>query len=109
MACRNAGKLEDVLALMRPQTRIHSGVEKHACQGTTLRAIAEKVRSKVFAGVRSGCRRHPFLPTRPHVGYLCGYRSILFDLMARLSPPRRSSATTRPVLVTGASDVAAAL
>src|SRR5260370_14157327 len=43
-----------------------------------------------------------------HVGYLCGYRSILFDLMRDY---RTAAIVTRDkaVLVTGASDVAAAL
>ena len=49
------------------------------------------------------------LSTDPtHVGYLCGYRSILFDLMRDY---RTAAIVTREkaVLVTGASDVAAAL
>jgi Xaa-Pro aminopeptidase len=72
-----------------------------------LRAIAEKVRSKVFAACDDNA--DVIISTDPtHVGYLCGYRSILFDLM---SDYRTAAIVTRDkaVLVTGASDVAAAL
>ncbi|HEY7242925.1 MAG TPA: Xaa-Pro peptidase family protein [Xanthobacteraceae bacterium] len=72
-----------------------------------LRAIAHKVRSKVF----DACDQPVDVivsndPT--HVGYLCGYRSLLLDLMRDY---RTAAIVTREtaVLVTGASDVAAAL
>lgn len=72
-----------------------------------LRTIADKVRHKVFAA----CDRAAdvIISTDPnHVGYLCGYRSLLFDLMRDY----RSAAIVtreRALLVTGASDIAAAL
>src|SRR6516164_6209746 len=72
-----------------------------------LRAIAEKVRSKVFTACDQDA--DVIISTDPtHVGYLCGYRSILFDLMRDY---RAAAIVTRDkaVLVTGASDVAAAL
>src|ERR1700751_2844090 len=72
-----------------------------------LRAIADKVRNKVFAACDQDA--DVILSTDPtHVGYLCGYRSILFDLMRDY---RTAAIVTRDkaVLVTGASDVAAAL
>jgi Xaa-Pro aminopeptidase len=72
-----------------------------------LKTIADKVRVKVFAaGEQAG---DVIITTDPtHVGYLTGYRSILFDLMRDY----RSAAIVsrdKAVLVTGASDVAAAL
>ncbi|MGB6534746.1 MAG: Xaa-Pro peptidase family protein [Xanthobacteraceae bacterium] len=72
-----------------------------------LRTIAGKVRRKVFAA----CERQVdvIVSTDPtHVGYLCGYRSLLFDLMRDY---RAAAIVTRDraVLVTGASDAAAAL
>src|SRR6516164_11531237 len=72
-----------------------------------LRAIAEKVRSKVFTAC--GQDADVVISTDPtHVGYLCGYRSLLFDLMRDY---RSAAIVTRDkaLLVTGASDVAAAL
>lgn len=72
-----------------------------------LKAIAEKVRHKVFASCA-----HPadvIISTDPtHVGYLSGYRSVLFDLMRDY---RSAVIATRDsvALVTGASDAAAAL
>jgi Xaa-Pro aminopeptidase len=70
-----------------------------------LRALAEKVRQKVFAEQTADA----IISTDPtHVGYLCGYRSVLFDLMREY---RCAVVAThdKAVLVTGASDVAAAL
>jgi Xaa-Pro dipeptidase len=72
-----------------------------------LRAIADRVRGKVF----TACDQPVdiIISTDPtHVGYLCGYRSLLFDLMRDY---RTAAVVTRDkaVLVTGASDVAAAL
>lgn len=72
-----------------------------------LKAIAEKVRGKVFAACDQSV--DVIISTDPtHVGYLCGYRSLLFDLMRDY---RTAAIVTRDsaVLVTGASDVAAAL
>jgi len=72
-----------------------------------LRAIAGKVRGKVFTAC--GQDADVVISTDPtHVGYLCGYRSLLFDLMRDY---RSAAIVTRDkaVLVTGASDVAAAL
>lgn len=71
------------------------------------KAIADKVCHKVFAA----CDRpvDVIISTDPtHVGYLCGYRSLLFDLMRDY---RSAAIVTREkaVLVTGASDIAAAL
>ena len=72
-----------------------------------LRVLAEKVRQKVFTACDQAA--DVIISTDPtHVGYLCGYRSILFDLMRDY----RSAAIVsrdKAVLVTGASDVAAAL
>jgi Xaa-Pro dipeptidase len=72
-----------------------------------LRVLADKVRKKVFAA----CNRSAdvLISTDPtHIGYLCGYRSLLFDLMRDY---RSAAIVTREkaVLVTGASDAAAAL
>jgi Xaa-Pro aminopeptidase len=72
-----------------------------------LRALAAKLRNKVFAACDSPA--DVAVSTDPtHVGYLCGYRSILFDLMRDY---RSAAVVTRDkaILVTGASDVAAAL
>jgi Xaa-Pro dipeptidase len=72
-----------------------------------LKAIAEKARHKVFAACEHTV--DAIISTDPtHVGYLCGYRSVLFDLMRDY---RSAIIFTREqaVLVTGASDVAAAL
>ena len=72
-----------------------------------LRAIAEKVRRKVFAACDPAA--DIIISTDPpHVGYLCGYRSLLFDLM-RDYRTAAIVASDKVVLVTGASDVAAAL
>jgi Xaa-Pro aminopeptidase len=72
-----------------------------------LRAIAEKVRHKVFAACDAPA--DIIISTDPtHVGYLCGYRSLLFDLM-RDYRTAAIVARDKAVLVTGASDVAAAL
>jgi Xaa-Pro dipeptidase len=72
-----------------------------------LRVLADKVRKKVFAACDQSA--DVLISTDPtHIGYLCGYRSLLFDLMRDY----RSAAIVtreRAVLVTGASDVAAAL
>jgi Xaa-Pro dipeptidase len=72
-----------------------------------LKGLAGKVRHKVFAA----CDRHVdvIISTDPtHVGYLSGYRSLLFDLMRDY---RAAAIVTRDraVLVTGASDAGAAL
>jgi Xaa-Pro dipeptidase len=72
-----------------------------------LRLLAEKVRQKVFAACDEAV--DVIISTDPtHVGYLCGYRSVLFDLMRDY---RSAAIVTRDkaVLVTGASDAAAAL
>lgn len=72
-----------------------------------LRVLAEKIRQKVFAACDEPA--DAIISTDPtHVGYLCGYRSILFDLVRDY---RSATIVTRDnaVLVTGASDVAAAL
>ncbi|MGA8615624.1 MAG: Xaa-Pro peptidase family protein [Xanthobacteraceae bacterium] len=72
-----------------------------------LKAIADKVRRKVFEACDQAA--DAIISTDPtHVGYLCGYRSLLFDLMRDY---RSAVIVTRDkaVLVTGASDVAAAL
>jgi Xaa-Pro dipeptidase len=72
-----------------------------------LRAIAEKVRQKVFAACEAPA--DIIITTDPtHVGYACGYRSLLFDLM-RDYRTAAIVARDKVVLVTGASDVAAAL
>ena len=72
-----------------------------------LRAIAEKVRQKVFAAC--DVPADILISTDPtHVGYLCGYRSLLFDLM-RDYRTAAIVARDKVMLVTGASDVAAAL
>src|SRR6516225_5463935 len=72
-----------------------------------LRAIAEKVRRKVFAACDPAAGI--IISTDPpHVGYLCGFRSLLFDLM-RDYRTAAIVASDKVVLVTGASDVAAAL
>jgi Xaa-Pro aminopeptidase len=72
-----------------------------------LRAIAEKVRQKVLAACDTPADL--IISTDPtHVGYLCGYRSLLFDLM-RDYRTAAIVARDKAVLVTGASDVAAAL
>ena len=71
-----------------------------------LRMIAGKARSKVFAACDQPA--DIIISTDPtHVGYLCGYRSLLLDLMRDY---RTAAIVTRDkaVLVTGASDVAAA-
>jgi Xaa-Pro dipeptidase len=72
-----------------------------------LSAIAGKVRGKVLAACDQPA--DVIISTDPtHVGYLCGYRSLLLDLMRDY----RTAAIVMPdkaVLVTGASDVAAAL
>jgi Xaa-Pro aminopeptidase len=72
-----------------------------------LSAIARKIRDKVFAACDQAA--DVIVSTDPtHVGYLTGYRSLLFDLMRDY----RSAAIVsrdQAVLVTGASDVAAAL
>ncbi len=72
-----------------------------------LKTIAEKARHKVFASCEQTA--DVIVSTDPtHVGYLCGYRSVLFDLMRDY---RSAVIFTREkaVLVTGASDAAAAL
>jgi len=72
-----------------------------------LSAIASKVRDKVFAACDQAADVIVSIdPT--HVGYLTGYRSLLFDLMRDY---RTAAIVSREkaVLVTGASDVAAAL
>jgi Xaa-Pro dipeptidase len=72
-----------------------------------LRAIARKVRDKVFAACDQAA--DVIVSTDPtHVGYLTGYRSLLFDLMRDY---RSAAIVSREgaMLVTGASDVAAAL
>lgn len=72
-----------------------------------LKAIAKQVRHKVFASCDKAA--DVIVSTDPtHVGYLCGYRSVLFDLMRDY---RSAVIVTREraVLVTGASDAAAAL
>jgi Xaa-Pro dipeptidase len=72
-----------------------------------LRVLADKVRKKVFAACDQSA--DVLISTNPtHIGYLCGYRSLLFDLMRDY---RSAAIVTREkaVLVTGASDVAAAL
>lgn len=72
-----------------------------------LNAIARKVRAKVFAA----CDEHVdvIISTDPaHVGYLCGYRSIIFDAFRDY----RSAVIAmreKAVLITGASDAAPAL
>ncbi len=72
-----------------------------------LRAIAEKVRQKVFAACDAPV--DIIITTDPtHVGYVCGYRSLLFDLM-RDYRTAAIVARDKAVLITGASDVAAAL
>jgi Xaa-Pro dipeptidase len=72
-----------------------------------LKAIAGKVARKVF----TACDRQAdvIISTDPtHVGYLCGYRSLLFDLMRDY---RMATIVSRDkaIVVTGASDAAAAL
>lgn len=72
-----------------------------------LKAIADKARAKVFAA----CDDAPdvIVSTDPtHVGYLCGYRTLLLDLMRGY---RCAAILTRDkaMLITGASDAAAAL
>src|ERR1700751_4606107 len=72
-----------------------------------LRVMTDKLRGKVFAACDAPA--DVIISTGPtHVGYLCGYRSLLFDLMRDY---RSAAIVTRDkaVLVTGASDVAAAL
>jgi Xaa-Pro dipeptidase len=72
-----------------------------------LRILADKVRKKVFAVCDPSA--DVLISTDPtHVGYLCGYRSLLFDLMRDY---RSAAIVTRDkvALVTGASDAAAAL
>jgi Xaa-Pro aminopeptidase len=72
-----------------------------------LNTMAKKIRDKVFAA----CDRdlHAIVSTDPaHVGYLCGYRSIILDAMreyrcAVIATPEKA------VLITGASDAAPAL
>jgi Xaa-Pro dipeptidase len=72
-----------------------------------LNAMAKKIRAKVF----TACDReaHAIVTTDPaHVGYLCGYRSIILDAMreyrcAVIATPEKA------VLITGASDAAPAL
>jgi len=69
--------------------------------------IAQKVRAKVFAACNANA--DVIITTDPiHVGYLCGYRSLLFDLMRAY---RSAAIVTREnaILVTGASDAAPAL
>lgn len=71
-----------------------------------LRTLAQKVREKVFGACGDV---DAIISTDPtHVGYLCGYRTILFDLIRTY---RCATIVTRDkaVLVTGASDAAAAL
>ena len=72
-----------------------------------LKAIADKARAKVFAACDEAA--DVIISTDPtHVGYLCGYRSLLLDLMRGY---RCAAIVTRDkaILVTGASDAAAAL
>ena len=72
-----------------------------------LKALAQKVRAKVFAACNENA--DVIITTDPtHVGYLCGYRSLLFDLMRGY---RAAAIVTRDkaILVTGASDAAPAL
>jgi Xaa-Pro dipeptidase len=72
-----------------------------------LSAIARKIRNKVFAACDQAA--DVIVSTDPtHAGYLTGYRSLLFDLMRDY---RSAAIVSREgaVLVTGASDVAAAL
>ena len=72
-----------------------------------LRVIAEKARAKVFAAC--GDDADIVVSTDPaHVGYLCGYRSVLLDVDRSY---RCAVIVTRDktVLVTGASDAAPAL
>src|SRR5580704_16401363 len=72
-----------------------------------LKAIADKVRAKVFAACGDGADAVVTVdPT--HVGYLCGYRSLLLDVdrnyrCAVIITPDKT------LLVTGASDAAPAL
>jgi Xaa-Pro dipeptidase len=72
-----------------------------------LNAMAKRIRAKVFGA----CDReaHAIVSTDPaHVGYLCGYRSIILDAMREY---RCAVIATREkaVLITGASDAAPAL
>jgi Xaa-Pro dipeptidase len=72
-----------------------------------LKALAQKVRAKAFAACNENA--DVIITTDPtHVGYLCGYRSLLFDLMRGY---RAAAIVTREkaILVTGASDAAPAL
>jgi Xaa-Pro aminopeptidase len=72
-----------------------------------LKIIAEKARAKVFAACEEDV--HAIVTVDPtHVGYLCGYRSVLLDVdrtyrCAVIITPQKT------VLVTGASDAAPAL
>src|SRR5580704_7593235 len=72
-----------------------------------LKSIADKVRAKVFAACDDGAEAVVTVdPT--HVGYLCGYRSLLLDVdrnyrCAVIITPNQT------LLVTGASDAAPAL
>jgi Xaa-Pro aminopeptidase len=72
-----------------------------------LRTIAEKARAKVFAACGDGT--DVVVSTDPaHVGYLCGYRSVLLDVdrTYRCAVIVERDKTT---LITGASDAAPAL
>ncbi len=72
-----------------------------------LNAMAAKLRVKVWAAC--GREADIIVSTDPtHVGYLCGYRSIIFDAMREY---RCAVVATREraVLITGASDAAPAL
>jgi len=72
-----------------------------------LKAIADKVRAKVFAACGDGADAVVTVdPT--HVGYLCGYRSLLLDVDRNY---RCAVIITldKTLLVTGASDAAPAL
>lgn len=72
-----------------------------------LKAMADKARAKVFAACDEAA--DIIVSTDPtHVGYLCGYRTLLLDLMRDY---RCAAVVTRDkaALVTGASDAVAAL
>jgi Xaa-Pro aminopeptidase len=72
-----------------------------------LKSIAEKARAKVFAACRE--EADAVVTVDPaHVGYLCGYRSIILD-MDRTYRCAVIVTRDKTVLVTGASDAAPAL
>ena len=102
---------EDVLTVVsrRSTPALNTTIRSQsgAFQGRLERDDRRKVRDSVRRVVSSRRVRHCITdPT--HVGYLTGYRSILFDLMRDY---RSAAIVTRDkgILVTGASDVAAAL